>query len=571
MNEKDAILSCEAFFGDLSRVGEVLRKSYDAKKESFVRAGADQPLREALETLPALFPQWAGPLETYDSARMGPLLGVSDEGSAAKTIADAAYLSPKARASRQPDAMTVGIAIDGERMTSSGEVPIGPMEYKAIVAEAFARTYCTTNVGVRANARLQQPFPELPLTEAVASQQLFLDNVFARFRPYIETPDGKPRPLTVRLHMKPWTPQELIVAVVQGIEAGRSAGRLGPRDVHRLSLLIAFEGEIAERSVEEIRRVLRIASRLGVPDVAIDGEVLEGARRRLSVQSLLNILDVSTLRSLLAEAKKLDVRLVYRYQVDVASTVRTIWTGLHTARTFGLSAAKYGLVPLALEEQVRVVELVTEWTKGWTAIPAFYVDTPLVTDGDVLDDTSCAEAATIWMERIRGAGARIALVDSPDRIVPRRLVRETADDRGVLTLDEIWGLMDHAKKLDLKVLWSGGISVRQAHALATHGAFGIFTTSSTASPIAVGPVLAGDDQLPFENEPMLEGVRRVHSLIQAGFLEGVLGESDELGRRIKSRREGLLEAIRISGDMPAALEALDETLIEAWKRRFAEA
>ncbi len=36
-----------------------------------------------------------------------------------------------------------------------------------------------------------------------------------------------------------------------------------------------------------------------------------------------------------------------------------------------------------LEEQAQVIELVTQWTSGWTAIPAFYVDTPLVTATEV--------------------------------------------------------------------------------------------------------------------------------------------------------------------------------------------
>lgn len=564
----------DSFFALLGSVREALQSSYAQESHRFERSAGerDEALRTALRAWPTLYPQWTGPLEEYDSERFGPLLGVSDEGSAGRTIASAAYASSKARALKNPDAMSVGIIIDGERMTSAGEVPIGPDEYDEIIEAAFARTLCTTNVGVRANARLYQFLPEFRVSEAAADQEAWLGSIFARFKPFVETPSGEPRPLTIRLLVKPGASpgqSELLKELVPKIEAGRQDGKLGPASVHCLSLLIEFDNEIATpEGVEEVRRLLGLAAELGIPEVAVDGELLPGARRRLSLQSLLNVLDEKALQDLLAEAASRGIVLSYRYQLDTESAARTIWTGLHTARTYGLSAAKYGLVPLTLEEQERIVSLVGRWTKGWTAIPAFYVDTPLLTKDDVFDDQRCVDAALLWMQRIRAAGARVVLVDSPDRIRPRRLLREegAADDRGVLTLSQIEVLQRWARDLGLKVLWSGGITPPQAFALAKLGVFGIFTTSSTARQIAVGDVLRTDPQLAAENEPTELGVRRVSALIQGGYLTGVL--KDGAGQHTNLLEEGsrqLLKAIAQNEGIEQALATLDEALVEGWR------
>jgi hypothetical protein len=107
-----------------------------------------------------------GRLEDYDYAKYGPLLGISDEGSAAGTIAAAGYASAKSIVTGSANAAAVGIIIDGERMTSAGEVPIGADEYAAITKVAFGRTLCSTNVGVRVSARLYQPLPEFQVSDA---------------------------------------------------------------------------------------------------------------------------------------------------------------------------------------------------------------------------------------------------------------------------------------------------------------------------------------------------------------------------------------------------------------------
>src|SRR4029453_15450769 len=130
-------------------------------------------------------------LATYDSEHFGPLFAVSDEGSAGETIVNAAYASAKAKALWPIDPVTLGVALDGERMTSAGEVPIGPPEYEDLSAAAAGRLLLTTNVGVRVNVRLTQQLPEFPALEKSAQA------VIAEFHQFLDTRDRRPRSLTV--------------------------------------------------------------------------------------------------------------------------------------------------------------------------------------------------------------------------------------------------------------------------------------------------------------------------------------------------------------------------------------
>src|SRR5205809_2251334 len=432
-------------------------------------------------------------LARYDSERFGPMLAVSEEGSAGETIVNAAYASAKAKAPWTIDPVSPGVALDRERMTSAREVPIGPPEYEDLSDAAAGRLLLTTNVGVRVNARLTQQLPEFAVTEKSANDKPWLDNVFAAFEPFLHTPDGQPRPLTVRVSVDPNAPIKSLKGVVSKLEAGRKEGKIGPVEIHQLSVLVAFEDRITDDEIGVTERIMQLAVDAGIRELAVDGDLREPARRRLGIQSLLNILDPEHLRRLLQLSRQLGIRLTYRYHVDVETAARTIWTGLHTARTNGFSAGKYGLMPMTLEEQGAVIEMITGWTADWTAIPAFYVDTPLLTAEDVYDDTRCKDAAKLWLKTARGAGAKIVLFDSPDRVNPRRLIRQAnvANDIGVLTFSDIEELVAYAKELGLSTPWSAAITRRQASDSAKPQPPGIFSTSTTAATIPVpAPPLA---------------------------------------------------------------------------------
>jgi hypothetical protein len=507
-------------------------------------------------------------LATYDSEHFGPLFAVSDEGSAGETIVDAAYASAKAKALWPIDPVSLGVALDGERMTSAGEVPIGPPEYGQLSNAAAGRLLLTTNVGVRVNARLTQQLPEFAVTEKSANDKQWLDNVFVAFEPFVHTPDGQPRPLTVRLSVDPKAPIKSLKGVVTKLEAGRKEGKIGPAEIQQLSVLVAFEDRITVNEIGVIERVMKLAIDAGIRELAIDGDLLEPARRRLGIQSLLNILDPEHLRRLLRLSRQLGVRLTYRYHLDVETAARTIWTGLHTAHSNGFSAGKYGLMPMTLEEQGAVIEMITGWTTDWTAIPAFYVDTPLLTAEDVFDDTRCKDAAKLWLKTARGAGAKIVLFDSPDRVNPRRLIRQpnVANDIGVLTLADIDEILAYAKELGISILWSGGITSRQAFELAKRKVFGIFSTSSTAAKIAVTAPFEDDPRLAAENEPTDFGVRRIHAIIQGGFLSVAVSKRGKaLPKSIADLSERLLAAEQDQAQSSVELNNLNMELLRGWE------
>ena len=82
-------------------------------------------------------------------------------------------------------------------MTSAGEVPIGPPEYGELSTGAAGQLLLTTNVGTRINVRLTGQLPEFPGVEKSA------EAVIAAFHQFLDTPDSRPRPLTVRLQVDP--------------------------------------------------------------------------------------------------------------------------------------------------------------------------------------------------------------------------------------------------------------------------------------------------------------------------------------------------------------------------------
>ncbi|HEX6895487.1 MAG TPA: hypothetical protein VF146_09450, partial [Bryobacteraceae bacterium] len=81
-------------------------------------------------------------LAEYDCDQHGPLFAVSDEGSAGSVVLDAALASAKAAAGAS-SRFQLGVILDGERMTSAGEVPIGPPEYSALSAAAAGQVLLT--------------------------------------------------------------------------------------------------------------------------------------------------------------------------------------------------------------------------------------------------------------------------------------------------------------------------------------------------------------------------------------------------------------------------------------------
>jgi hypothetical protein len=81
-------------------------------------------------------------------------------GADSPAVRQAAFAAPKAvELGRRASPLTVGVALDAERLGGIGEVPVGPDEFFQIWSECVGRTLMTTNVGSRANLRLYRHAP----------------------------------------------------------------------------------------------------------------------------------------------------------------------------------------------------------------------------------------------------------------------------------------------------------------------------------------------------------------------------------------------------------------------------
>jgi hypothetical protein len=176
------------------------------------------------------------------------------------------------------------------------------------------------------------------------------------------------------------------------------------------------------------------------------------------------------------------------------------------------------------------------------------------------------------MEKVRAAGARLVLFDCPDRIAARHLIRDALHADGVLTLDQIAAIEQHAKDLGLKPMWSGGITARLAFALGAQQVFAIFSTGAASRQVPVHGSFADDPDLASEGAPTELGVRRVHAALQAGFLSSVLRERNpRIADEIGNRAQQLLAAIDAGSNVEPALAALDDALVRGWTAHWSKA
>ena len=165
-----------------------------------------------------------------------------------------------------------------------------------------------------------------------------------------------------------------------------------------------------------------------------------------------------------------------------------------------------------------------------------------------------------------GAGATIVLFDAPDRVNPRKLVKGADNRDGVLTTDQIGALRDYGEVLGIKILWSGGITALQAFDLARRRVFGIFSTSSTAAKMAVTAQFEQDPRLAAENEPTEFGVRRMHAIIQGGFLSSrIRGLDADLASELELTARVVVSGGEV-GNSQAALTELNELLVCGWRQ-----
>jgi len=251
-------------------------------------------------------------LKDYDQVRYGPFLGVSDEGSAAAEIRDAAFESPKVRALPKSESRTpliVGVAVDAERLGGIGELAVGPEEYADVWLACVGRTLITTNIGTRVNLRVYRREPRVVLRgDSAKALEQAKTEIADAFRPFVETPDKQPRPLTVLVdiprYVRMTTPRK--IAALKGLAAfvtsGRAAGMRRAPPGHALGLLAWVGRGIAGRDAS--MATIDLASDAGLGMVVLDGVKRKTAEQAISFAGLLDYFEPGILGPLLRRRSK---------------------------------------------------------------------------------------------------------------------------------------------------------------------------------------------------------------------------------------------------------------------------
>lgn len=540
----------------LSEAYRTLLRDYLALVSKNVQPAAGwRPLvREALGFLGGQADRHVSSLAEYDHALYGPYLGVSDEGGAAVAIRRATYATPKAHALKTKSApLTLGVALDAERLGSIGEVPVGPDEYADIWTECAGRLLMTTNVGSRANLRLynRAPVVTIPANEKQVNLEKAETDLAVAFKPFLEAPGG-PRPLVVYVEFDSGSSpskefqQKTLRALV---DYTQKSGIAAPR-IHEVGLNVQIGW--GQKGCDAALDAIDVASLAGIKHVSIDGIVRKDADKVVSLSGLLNYLPPELINPILQKAKTKGVQVSSVNMPDADSVAREIWTGLNAARAMGFDLGKYGLFPLSLEESDRTVKQVQQWFPRWTAAPVFYIDQGVISAERVYAGADVGKGVEVWLRVVAKHKVRVVLIDTVDKSKGWRILKSGDDPKGILTPKQIAHLNTLGQKLGIKVLWAGGITLEHAHQFGKLGVFGIYVTTSASKAAPVEGSYLDDPELASEKKPTFAGVLAVKTLLEAGFL---LDRVKDISPKIHARM------------VSAGLDplALSEILPEAWR------
>jgi hypothetical protein len=516
-------------------------------------------------------------LKDYDHKRYGPFLGVSDEGSAARQILEAALESPKARAlpaARRRDPLALGLALDAERLGGIGEIAVGPDEYADVWLGCVDRIPVTTNIGTRVNVRVYRREPRVVVRSAHRDAvERAKKEIASAFRPFVETPDKTPRPLTVFVdipryaRMVPRQKRNVLRTLAAFVASGDAAGRRRAPKGHSLGLAVWAGRGLAGR--DQAMAAIDLASSAGLKVVVIDGVKRKAADAAISLAGLLDYFAPGIVGPLLRRAAEKGVRLRAANLPDPDTIARSIWVGLTTARSMGVSLGKYGCFPLTLSEVDRVVAQIQHWLPDWSAAPVFFVDQGLLREGGVDVERDLPRGLEVWLDAVAAHGVRVVLIDTIDKATGRRLLKARTDDKtGYLGPRQIARVEAFARSRQVRVLWAGGLGPRDAFEMGKLGVFGIYVTSAAATTIPVKGIYVPDPALAGVKEPTKEGVLRAKILLEAGFLSTAL--RDENAATVERAAQDLLAALERKEAKPivVATDTLAAACVKGWRAHW---
>ena len=191
--------------------------------------------------------------------------------------------------------LMVGVAVDAERLGGGGEVAVGPNEYADVWLECVDRVLMTTNIGTRVNVRVYRREPTIVLSsDSRAAIEGVRSEIATAFKPFVETPDRRPRPLTVFIDIPRYsgmtTRKKRIVLrqLVEYVSSGRAAGGKRKSSPDGQELGLAVRMKVGAPGRDEAVAAINMAASVGMKVVVLDGVKRQAADRAVSLAGLLD-------------------------------------------------------------------------------------------------------------------------------------------------------------------------------------------------------------------------------------------------------------------------------------------
>ncbi len=552
--------------------------SSEGRKTNQMDEDFGRKLRELAETAFERLGGYSYPciasLKDYEHHLYGPFLGVSDEGSAAAAVREAAVNSPKARCFRSPAPLVTGVAVDAERLGAMGETAAGPDEYKKIRLDTAGRILATANIGGSVNLRYykRSPVIKIPGNLAVSEAAELSDKIKNVLLPFVFTPDNKPRPVTVFLSLGRGAVGPESLAALKAVVMPFQNEEFCDPEYHKIGLHIRVSR--GKRGVERLLYAIDAARLLNIEEVTAEGACLSKVEEMSLLPGLINYFNEEQVEKILKYAGDRKVKVAPHPRIDLESIARSIAISLGCVRNMGFDLAKYGLLPLTAEECGKVAGMIEGWFPMWTAAPVLYVDYPVYSDEKIFRKDSIAEGIRLWLERMSECRPPLVLIDTFNKSKGYRILKRNDGDRkGLLSLDDVLCIDKLGKEMGIRILWAGGISLSQVYTFGKLEVFGIYVTSAVSKSIPVTEEYSSDPVLDEQKEPAYPGVYLAKLLLEAGFLAAKLldyGISDLAGA-IETEAERLLKYLDGKNLWEAyeyARVKLDALILSGWEKHF---